>query len=572
MRKCQQIRADGISAHSPLELCSEVFVAEKSASTPELTARSGFESPEPSPRENQKMQDECVRSLQDVAARKEEEFCVGKLPATSFADTALTPSLSSGDIAMDACALAAYADETVAFSFPDAVLTLPCGLRLPTDGLLSSQILRPALKAAKVSTVAVPGQRDRRTMSRRRGQRGNVRIVGEKYIGRYWADVPGSRKRVRKAVEIGNIHEMTWSEAKRWLANYIEEQGVNSAAHLARSQSSAVTLGDAAELWRQRQLIACGKASSQSSMSCELRRHVLPLLNDIPLEEVNDYGLIREAIATWRDQEREDGEVGYSYKYIKNLFGDIRAVYNFYRDETAQRGKPRIGEWFVKWQRVAPPAPIEVEQPHFSAAVTAAIVIKAKHQMYRALFALAGVSAMRSGELFGLHVEDIREQSNGTGVVCVRRSVFDGRENTTKSNKIRYVPIDASVIAEIRKHLAGRRTGYAFQTRNGTPLRLSNVLEDFLHPILDELGVPRTGMHAFRRGRISEWVYSGVSRQVIRDWAGHGSDKLIDLYTKKIWEYHSPEISKVKPLLESDSNWTQAAGEESGALAQRVVN
>ena len=93
-----------------------------------------------------------------------------------------------------------------------------------------------------------------------------------------------------------------------------------------------------------------------------------------------------------------------------------------------------------------------------------------------------------------------------------------------------------------------------FETRNGTSLRLSNVLEDFLHPILDELGIPRTGMHAFRRGRISEWVYNGVSRQVIRDWAGHGSDNLIDLYTNKVWEYHSPETSKVKPLLELDSS------------------
>jgi len=56
-------------------------------------------------------------------------------------------------------------------------------------------------------------------------------------------------------------------------------------------------------------------------MGCELPRHVLPLLNDIPLEEVNDYGLIREAIATWREAERPDGEFGYSYKYIKNLLG-----------------------------------------------------------------------------------------------------------------------------------------------------------------------------------------------------------------------------------------------------------
>ncbi len=91
------------------------------------------------------------------------------------------------------------------------------------------------------------------------------------------------------------------------------------------------------------------------------------------------------------------------------------------------------------------------------------------------------------------------------------------------------------------------------------------------HPILDELEIPRTGMHAFRRGRISEWVYNNVNRQVIRDWAGHGSDKLIDLYTKKMWEYHSPEMSKVKPLLELNSNWTQAEREESGTIVQAAV-
>ncbi len=448
----------------------------------------------------------------------------------------------------------------------------------PADHILSgtepfaSETLLQNTKTANVCAVTVPHQRDRRAMSRRRGQRGTPNVVGEKYIGRYWADVPGSTRRVRKAVVIGSIHEMTRSEAQRWLSNFIEEQGVNSEAHLARSQSSAVTFGDAAELWRQRQLIACGKPSSQSSMGCELRKHVLPLLSEIPLEEVNDYSLIRELIATWHEAEREDGEIGYSYKYIKNLFGHVRAVYNFYRDETAQKGKPRIGEWFVKWKRVAPPKPIEGEQPHFSPSVASAIVNKAQNQKYRALYATDYAIAARGGEVLALHVEDILRQPNGTGIVWVRRSVFDGRENTTKSDKSRFTPIDASVMLELDKHLAGRTTGYIFQTRNGTPLRLSNVLEDSLHPILDELGIPRTGMHALRRGRISEWVYSGVSRQVIRDWAGHGSDKLVDLYTKKMWEYHSTEMSKVKPVLELDSNWTQAEGKESGAFAQRVVN
>jgi hypothetical protein len=111
-----------------------------------------------------------------------------------------------------------------------------------------------------------------------------------------------------------------------------------------------------------------------------------------------------------------------------------------------------------------------------------------------------------------------------------------------------------------------------FRSRNATPLLLSNLREDELRPILNELGIWKEGMgmHSFRRGRISQWVYAGVSRQVIRDWTGHSADRLIDLYTRKMKQYHAVEMAKVKPLL--DSNWTQAAAEESGATKQPVVN
>ena len=74
------------------------------------------------------------------------------------------------------------------------------------------------------------------------------------------------------------------------------------------------------------------------------------------------------------------------------------------------------------------------------------------------------------------------------------------------------MPIDASVAMELKKDLQGRRSGYLFETRNGTPLRLSNVLEDKLHPILRKLKLiqPGMGMHAFRHCRIFHLVYSGV--------------------------------------------------------------
>ena len=164
-----------------------------------------------------------------------------------------------------------------------------------------------------------------------------------------------------------------------------------------------LTNGYAAELWRQRQLIACGKPSSKSSMGCELRKLVSPLLKDKLIEDVNNYPLIRECIQIWREEEREDGEIGYSRSTIKNFFGHIRAIYNFYRDETAQNGKPAVGEWFVKSKKVAPPKTVTLEPPAFTVEEMVAIVNKADKQIYRALYAVAASTAARASELFGLY-------------------------------------------------------------------------------------------------------------------------------------------------------------------------
>ncbi len=57
--------------------------------------------------------------------------------------------------------------------------------------------------------------------------------------------------------------------------------------------------------------------------------------------------------------------------------------------------------------------------------------------------------------------------------------------------------------------------------------------------------------HAFRHGRVSYLVYAGVSRAVIRDWIGHSSDAMIDLYTEKLGQFHAVELAKVRPLLDS---------------------
>jgi hypothetical protein len=64
----------------------------------------------------------------------------------------------------------------------------------------------------------------------------------------------------------------------------------------------------------------------------------------------------------------------------------------------------------------------------------------------------------RAGELFALRVEmdvDFDEQT-----ITIRRSVFEGEENTSKSDtgdedRTRRVPIDASIVAELISCIPG---------------------------------------------------------------------------------------------------------------------
>ena len=114
------------------------------------------------------------------------------------------------------------------------------------EKIVATEPLPSNTKPDTVETVTVRNQRDRRSMSRRSGQSGSVYVKGPQYIGRYRADVPGQNKRVRRTVIIGNIEQFTRPKAERWLSKFIEDEGINDASHLARSQSPVVTFGLAA--------------------------------------------------------------------------------------------------------------------------------------------------------------------------------------------------------------------------------------------------------------------------------------------------------------------------------------
>jgi integrase len=375
-------------------------------------------------------------------------------------------------------------------------------------------------------------------MSRRPGQNGSMPVRrGDTFSFLLYRDIPGATKPKRVRI---SLTAKTKVAALQERQRIIEAEGVNTAAHLEASRGSVVTFGIAAQLWKTQQLHANCKHSSKCTMGCELAKHILPPLKDTPLQDIT-YPVIRGLIEKWKEEDL-------SNKTMKNLFGIVRTVYNFYLHETAQYGKTAMLPWILKWTKVRPAATVKVDPPCFTPDQMAAIVEMGRGQ-FRSFFAFAAGAGPRHGEMSALRVEDVNLNQ---GVVTIRRSIVRGVESTTKNDGIRHVPIDTSVVAEIKKHLNGRSTGLVWRSNRGTPLRLDSVLKSHLKPILRKLGITfptRNGMHAFRHGRISYLAYSGVAFAVIREWVGHGSDAMILYYMAKWQTSNAAEMAKLQPVV-----------------------
>lgn len=164
---------------------------------------------------------------------------------------------------------------------------------------------------------------------------------------------------------------------------------------------------------------------------------------------------------------------------------------------------------------------------------------------YRVLFAVLAGTGMRIGEAAGLHVDDLDLQNR---VIYVRRSVFEGREQSPKTeNAVCEIDIDDGLADLLRKHLGDKRTGRVFEARNGSPISGNNILKRVLHPLLQKLGIPRAGLHAFRHSRVTMLRKNGTPADLQLQWIGHSCLRTTDRYshTGQELEYRREMASKV---------------------------
>lgn len=155
----------------------------------------------------------------------------------------------------------------------------------------------------------------------------------------------------------------------------------------------------------------------------------------------------------------------------------------------------------------------------------------------RTVLAIAGFAGLRRGELEGLLWESYDGES-----LKVSRAMWQGIAGEPKSKKSK---ASVPVVAPLRKLLDLRRarcgnpeTGIMFQTRNGTPLSMNNLLNDQILPAIEKCEECRGsknahgtadheyrgdsslpewhGFHAFRRGLATNLHDLGVDDLTIQ--------------------------------------------------------
>jgi len=342
----------------------------------------------------------------------------------------------------------------------------------------------------------------------RKGQLGYVegRQAGDRRMARvrYWEDVSGQHARRRVSTEWRDVTDLSESEIQLWRMKTIAGAGVHDPRKPIPSETTFKTH---AEQWLKDNLPRY-KKSVRETMESHLTRYLIPAFGDLGPEGING-ALVNKWLGTVRLQ---DGAIP-SRLTLKHIVSTLQVVLSkpFPKREIRYPADARPAK------RIYCPTDEEVTK-----------LIAASRGVYRLLFAMAATTGMRSGELYGLHIEDIDFDHN---CIIVRQAFCRGELQSTKTDRSRRVVAIPPHLAKTIRSWAGERTfGFLLTSSDGTPLHHSNVLHRELHPTLKRLGLPRFGMHSFRHYSVSYCVRNGMSFDDVRLRHGHGSEDIMRMY------------------------------------------
>jgi integrase len=370
-------------------------------------------------------------------------------------------------------------------------------------------------------------------MSRRSGQNPKLELRNGVYSFRYRKDVPGQEARVQVRKELGAESQLTRSEAKRLMREILTQEEINV---FSAKIPSASTFAHAVRHYREDFAPVMLRDSTFAIADSHIRTHLEPNWSDVPIEHITI-----DAVNEWAHKKRQQG---LSWTSIKNVLRTMQRILSaFSKDRKPPFSLsgliiPAQDKLRMHFHRRNAPSFTWEQARKIAAKVRKSSGIKDKLR-YETLILLLSASGLRFGEASALRVNDLDLRA---GTVRVDEGASQAGDVLEPKNVRAYrtvVLLDKpgkQAMKKLKALCSDRNPNeFVFASRQGTPLRESNVLHRVLHPALTALGLPKAGCHAFRRGYNRRWDVAGISHTILQQQMGHGSDsRMTDLYSGQI--------------------------------------
>ena len=266
------------------------------------------------------------------------------------------------------------------------------------------------------------------------------------------------------------------------------------------------TFQEFSEKWFNVYVMISNKYTEQTNKRYVLGGHLNPFFGSKPLDKISNLDI--------ENYKAEKMKSGLSNKTINNHLAILSKCLKTAQDWDIIIKRPKINLLKV------PPQKFD-----FLTIEECQTLLEHCDGMLYEMVLLAINTGMRFGELIALEWGDINLTDK---IITVKNSIALGRLGSTKSNKIRYIPLqdDAFRMLAIRS----KRAGYVFSDDNNKPLKQHRYIS-LLHKACDLAHMRRIGWHMLRHTFSSCLVQNNISVFVLKELLGHSDIKTTMRYS-----------------------------------------
>jgi len=278
-----------------------------------------------------------------------------------------------------------------------------------------------------------------------------------------------------------------------------------------------ISFKEFAQFWLETYSKVKNKPRTYKVNEQRLRTHLLPYFGDKSLDSITPL-MIEEFISKKKSQIKP-ATINRCLALLSKIFNDaVRWGYlvNNPMKQVSKLNEPEQGFNYLTKEQVKK-------------------LLKNASPNARPILMLAVYTGMRKGEILALKWEHIDFEKK---IIKVEETP----EGSTKSKKVRYIPIHPDLLIELKKLKLKSRSEYVFPAEDG------GMRKDFrkaLNYALKRAGLPRIRIHDLRHTFAANFIMSGGNILTLQKILGHSDLKMTMRYAHLAPDFFHQEIEKM---------------------------